>query len=150
MEHIRSGKHGAQSTKQAIAIGLSKARRAGVDLKAPKIGLASDKTRASAERDYSKGHSAKKGTSSRRSRATLSALKHEPKTAASHQALSRQGRSAARKRKRSGTTTAGPSRRAGSVGDKTILHCLLSFMGWCTVSSVKNTAASFPGRHPAY
>jgi hypothetical protein len=46
MEHIRKGKHGARSPQQAIAIGLSKARRAGVALSAPKA--TSVKTRAQA------------------------------------------------------------------------------------------------------
>ncbi len=50
IEHIRKGKHGARSTKQAIAIGLSKARRAGVPLAPPKRGVTSEKTRKSAER----------------------------------------------------------------------------------------------------
>ena len=54
MDHIREGKHGAKSTKQAIAIGLSKARRAGVALKAPKKGRASEATRKSAQRDFAK------------------------------------------------------------------------------------------------
>src|SRR5277367_2432511 len=58
MDHIREGKHGARSTKQAIAIGLSKARRAGVGLKAPKKGTTSEKTRKSAERAYARGHGA--------------------------------------------------------------------------------------------
>jgi hypothetical protein len=109
MDHIREGKHGARSTKQAIAIGLSKARRAGVDLKPPKKGRASEKTRKSAERDYLKGHSAKKksSSSSKRSSARLKALKREPRTAASHQALSRQAKSAAKRRKRSGPATSG-------------------------------------------
>src|SRR5436853_2544397 len=89
IEHIREGKHGARSTKQAIAIGLSKARRAGVDLKPPKKGRASAKTRKQAERDYSKGRSGtKKKSSSSRSRARLKVLKREPRSAASHQALS--------------------------------------------------------------
>jgi predicted transcriptional regulator len=57
-EHIREGKHGARSTKQAIAIGLSKARRAGVDLKPPKAGQAPAATRKKAARDYAKGKSA--------------------------------------------------------------------------------------------
>lgn len=107
MDYIREGKHGARSTKQAIAIGLSKARRAGVDLKPPKKGRASEKTRRSAERDYSKGHSAKKKSSPTRSRARLNALKREPRSAASHRALSRQAKSAAQKRKRSGSATSG-------------------------------------------
>lgn len=105
MEHIRRGKHGARSAKQAIAIGLSKARRAGVDLKPPKKGRASAKTRKQAERDYSTGHSgSKKKSSSSRSRARLKVLKREPRSAASHRALSRQAKSAARARKSSGST----------------------------------------------
>ena len=102
IHHIREGKHGAKSAKQAIAIGLSKARRAGVDLKPPKKGRASAKTRKSAERDYKRGHSRRKKTassSSRRSRSRLAVLKREPRSAASHKALSRQARSAARRRK---------------------------------------------------
>ena len=57
MEHVRQGKHGARSPLQAIAIGLSKARRAGVKLAPPSRGKTSDKTRAQAERDYEKGQS---------------------------------------------------------------------------------------------
>lgn len=60
MEHIREGKHGARSTKQAIAIGLSKARRAGVELPPPKPGKTSAATRAKAKRDYAKGRGKKK------------------------------------------------------------------------------------------
>src|SRR5438067_8766274 len=55
MEHIREGKHGARSTKQAIAIGLSKARRAGVKLPPPAKGKTSQKTRRSATRAYAAG-----------------------------------------------------------------------------------------------
>ena len=101
MEHIREGKHGARSTKQAIAIGLSKARRAGVELKPPKSGQASAPTRKSAERAYRAGQSGtRKKPSAKRSRATLRALKQEPKRAASRKALSRQARSAAVRRRR--------------------------------------------------
>jgi len=57
MEHIREGKHGAQSTKQAVAIGLSKARRAGVKLPPPKKGQASEESRRKAERDSKRGKS---------------------------------------------------------------------------------------------
>ena len=93
MHHIREGKHGARSTKQAIAIGLSKARRAGVDLKPPRKGQTSERTRRSAERAYKKGQrgSSHKPTP-RRSRATLRALKREGHGAASRQALSKQTR----------------------------------------------------------
>ena len=99
MEHIREGKHGARSTKQAIAIGLSKARRAGVELPAPKTGEASARTRKQAKRDVQRGRSASSASpSSKRSRATLRALKKEGRTAASHRALSTQAKRAARKR----------------------------------------------------
>jgi hypothetical protein len=109
MHHIRQGKHGARSTKQAIAIGLSKARRAGVNLKPPKKGRVSDKTRKSAEQAYQAGRKGK-ATSSRRSAARRRALKREGRTAASKQALSNQTRSAARKRPRSERSAA--ARRA--------------------------------------
>ena len=99
IEHVREGKHGARSTKQAIAIGLSKARRAGVDLPPPEKGKASTKTRKQAARDVRKGKSASKAKkSAKRSRATSSALKREGHSAASKKALSRQARSAAAKR----------------------------------------------------
>src|SRR5262245_9000787 len=100
MHHIREGKHGARSTKQAIAIGLSKARRAGVNLPPPEKGAVSEKTRRSAKRAYQAGQRTKARVSPRRSRATELALKREPRSAASKKALSRQARSAARKRTR--------------------------------------------------
>src|SRR5438034_8816033 len=84
MEHIREGKHGARSTKQAIAIGLSKARRAGVKLPPPKKGSA--RTRTQAARAYRQGASASRRRakpSSTRSRAIEKALKREPHRAAS-------------------------------------------------------------------
>jgi hypothetical protein len=99
IHHIREGKHGARSTKQAIAIGLSKARRAGVKLRPPRKGATSEKTRRSAERAYRKGRSGTRTrTSTRRSRAVKGALKREGRRAASAKALSRQARSAARRR----------------------------------------------------
>ncbi len=101
IEHIRKGKHGARSTKQAIAIGLSKARRAGVPLRPPKKGTTSDKTRRSAEQAYRKGQ-AHEPVSPERSMAGEKALKREPRAAASHSALSRQARSAARRRRAEG------------------------------------------------
>jgi hypothetical protein len=97
IEHIREGKHGAKSAKQAIAIGLSKARRAGVDLKPPKKGEASEKTRRSAESAYEKGQKGEP-ISRKRSIAGTERLKKESRTAASTTALSRQTRSAAKKR----------------------------------------------------
>jgi hypothetical protein len=98
MHHIREGKHGARSTKQAIAIGLSKARRAGVALPPPDEGMVSEKTRRNARRAYEAGQRRKRGRSRRRSRATERALKREHRRAASRKALSRQARTAAGKR----------------------------------------------------
>jgi hypothetical protein len=99
MDHIREGKHGARSTKQAIAIGLSKARRAGVKLGVPKKGKTSEETRRQAARDVSKGSSSRKAKpSAKRSRATTQALKREGHAAASKQSLSRQAKSAAASR----------------------------------------------------
>jgi uncharacterized protein DUF6496 len=101
MEHIREGKHGARSSKQAIAIGLSKARRAGVRLPPPKKNGASSRTRRQAKRDLKKGRtSARRKPSRTRSRATTRALRREGRSAASRRALSRQARSAARSRTR--------------------------------------------------
>ena len=98
MDHIREGKHGARSAKQAIAIGLSKARRAGVHLPPPKKGRASEETRHNAESDRKRSHRKSK-TSATRSRATTRALKREGRSAASHRALSKQSRRSARTRR---------------------------------------------------
>ena len=106
MHHVREGKHGARSPKQAIAIGLSKARRAGVRLKPPKKGTAPEKTRRSAERAYEKGAEGKTGTSRTRSRAITGALKREGRSAASKKALSSQARSAASRRSASARSAA--------------------------------------------
>jgi Family of unknown function (DUF6496) len=97
MHHIREGKHGARSTKQAIAIGLSKARRAGVKLQRPRKGAASAQTRSKAGRDLRRGRTRRK-PSSRRSRATSRALQREVRSAASKHSLSRQARQTARTR----------------------------------------------------
>ncbi|HEX6136420.1 MAG TPA: DUF6496 domain-containing protein [Casimicrobiaceae bacterium] len=114
MHHVRRGKHGARSTKQAIAIGLSKARRAGVDLAPPKKGSTSERTRMSAKRAYQAGHKGtKKPVSSRRSRAVEAALKREPHAAASRASLSRQAKAAARRRSASDRSTA--ARRAATA-----------------------------------
>jgi hypothetical protein len=99
IEHVREGKHGARSPQQAIAIGLSKARRAGIPLAPPKPGKTKEATRKSAERDYRKGQSGTpKKVSSKRSRATESALKKEPRSTASHKALSAHAKKAAKSR----------------------------------------------------
>src|SRR5438105_727667 len=112
VHHVRRGKHGARSTKQAIAIGLSKARRAGVKLPPPKKGRTSEATRRKAERDYERGEKGSASKASpRRSAARRKALKHEPRTAASLQALSRQAKQAARQRRKRGTVTPTAGRR---------------------------------------
>ena len=109
MEHIREGKHGARNAQQAIAIGLSKARRAGVDLKPPKKGEASEKTRKSAGSAYKKGQKGEPVSKKR--------------SAASHKALSKQAKSAAKKRSASDRSTAakkaartkGPAKRSAAA-----------------------------------
>ena len=104
IEHVREGKHGARSTKQAIAIGLSKARRAGVKLKPPRKGEATRRTRKSAARAYRAGQSgARKKPSIRRSRAATRALKREPRSTVTKKALSRQAQTAAARRRRRST-----------------------------------------------
>jgi hypothetical protein len=119
IHHVREGKHGARSTKQAIAIGLSKARRAGVKLGKPPRG-SSEGTRRSAA---SARKRAGKKASPRRSRATRGALKHEGRHAASPSALSRQAKVAARRRSASSrraaaqkaVRTKGPQRRRAAA-----------------------------------
>jgi len=109
MHHIREGKHGASSTKQAIAIGLSKARRAGVPLRPPAKGKTSEKTRRSAASAFRKGQEGKR-PSANRSQARLNALRKEGRQAASHRALSLQARNAARRR--SPTSRSAAARKA--------------------------------------
>jgi hypothetical protein len=102
IHHVREGKHGARSPQQAIAIGLSEARRAGIPLKPPAKGKATAETRKKAARDLETGRSTPKTHkegSTPRSRARTKAMKREPKNTASHTALSRQAKSAARRRK---------------------------------------------------
>ncbi len=98
IEHVREGKHGARSTKQAIAIGLSKARRAGVDLPAPEKGEASEETRRRARRDRRAGEPPARKRSAKRSRASERALEREDGAAASKSALSRHAKEASRAR----------------------------------------------------
>jgi hypothetical protein len=108
IHHIREGKHGARSTQQAIAIGLSKARRAGVKLKTPKKGTVSEETRRAAARD---------------TRKAKSGVKREGRSAASPQALAKQARSAARRRSaasrsasaKKGARTKGPAKRRAAA-----------------------------------
>jgi hypothetical protein len=106
IHHVREGKHGARSPKQAIAIGLSKARRAGVKLPRPKAGRASARTRKQAARDTAKGRSRRR-PSARRSRAVRRALKREPRSSASRPALGSQAHRAAVRR--------GPSERRAAA-----------------------------------
>ena len=98
IEHIREGKHGARSAKQAIAIGLSKARRAGVDLPPPEKGSVSEETRRSAASAYRAGQEGDDEVSRSRSRAVTRALKREGHAAASKKALARQAHAAAASR----------------------------------------------------
>jgi hypothetical protein len=99
IHHIREGKHGARSTKQAIAIGLSKARRSGVKLPSPPAS-ASSRTKKSAKNASRAGAHGARKPSARRSRAVRRALKREGRSAASKTALSRQARTAARQSRR--------------------------------------------------
>jgi len=99
IEHVRDRKHGARSTRQAIAIGLSKARRAGVKLPPPAKGDASGRTRKQAERDLARGQeTGRERPSAARARGAKKALAKEGRSAASRESLARQARAAARKR----------------------------------------------------
>jgi hypothetical protein len=113
MHHIREGKHGAANTKQAIAIGLSKARRAGVKVSKPSERATSERTRNQAQRDSAKGLQGNRRPSRTRSRAVFRALKREGHSAASPANLSRQARRAARKR------GAGARKAAARRGERT-------------------------------
>ena len=99
IHHVREGKHGARSAKQAIAIGLSKARRAGIKLRQPKRSTTSANTREKARKDSDRGGHPSK-PSAKRSRATLSALKKERRTSVSSEALAEQAHSSASQRTR--------------------------------------------------
>lgn len=98
IEHVREGKHGARSPQQAIAIGLSKARRAGIKLPPPKKGQASKSVRRQAQRDIKKGARNHTRPSAKRSRATSNALRAESRRSASHAALSNQAKRSASRR----------------------------------------------------
>ncbi|KMQ77293.1 TolA protein [Candidatus Burkholderia pumila] len=102
IDHIREGKHGAKSTKQAIAIGLSEARRSGVNMKMPKKGQASEATRKKATQDTRAAHRTRKGpgteSKAKRSAATTRVLKRGSTKVASPKALSKQGHAAASRR----------------------------------------------------
>jgi Family of unknown function (DUF6496) len=99
IDKVRQGKHGVRSPKQAIAIGLSEARRAGVDLPPPDKGKAKKSTRKSAQYAYEAGQQKRKVTRRPKvSRAVREVLKHEPKGTASREALSRQAKTASARR----------------------------------------------------
>jgi hypothetical protein len=124
MHHIREGKHGARSPQQAIAIGLSKARRAGVKLAAPKRGRSSEKVRKQAKRDLAKGRWHRGSVSRTRSRAVSGVLRREPHDSASRSALARQTRGAARKRGHSALHNASMKavRTKGKSGPRPAAH----------------------------
>jgi hypothetical protein len=114
IEHVRHGKHGARSAKQAIAIGLSKARRAGVPLGVPKRGRVPESTRKQAVREEAAGPK-RTAPSKKRSRAAKRALEKEPHRSVSKQALSTQAKRAAAQRRKKGPVSrkrAGRTRRA--------------------------------------
>ncbi len=118
IDKIRHGEHGARSTKQAIAIGLSEARRAGVDLPPPKRGQVTDRTRKSAEYAYEAGQGRRKPKRRPRvSRAVSKALKREPRRTVSHKALSRQAHTAA-SRRTAAQRSAAASKAARTKGAK--------------------------------
>jgi Family of unknown function (DUF6496) len=119
IDKIRRGKHGARSTRQAIAIGLSEARRAGVDLPPPKKGHVKESTQRSAKYAYEAGQHKRKTTRRPRvSRAVEGVLKKEPRSAASHKALSRQAKRAASHRSAASRSAAARKavRTKGSAG----------------------------------
>jgi hypothetical protein len=127
VDRVRKGEHGVKSSKQAVAIGLSKARRAGVDLKPPAKGKSSEATRKKAGADLDQGSHATSSTSpaehEKRSKAATDALKREGKAGASPKAMSRQGHAAASRRSaadpaapaKKGAATKGAAGRAGAA-----------------------------------
>jgi len=120
IEKIRKGKHGARSPQQAIAIGLSEARRAGVDLPAPKTGGEALKKKAAQDEKRGKSN---KPVSAKRSRARVEALKKEPTNTVSSGALSKQAKKAAKKRSvtdrskaaKKAARTKGPTQRSAAA-----------------------------------
>lgn len=115
IEHVREGKHGARSTRQAIAIGLSKARRAGVKVAAPKKASAATRRKAEQDSEHAKSHAR---PAAKRSQATSRALKRASKKTASSSALSRQAKQAAAKRTAASRSTAAKkaARTKGAAG----------------------------------
>jgi Family of unknown function (DUF6496) len=119
IDKIRRGKHGARSPQQAIAIGLSEARRAGVDLPPPRKGKAKASTRKSAKYAYEAGQGKRKPQRRPRvSRAVEKVLKKEPRSTVSRSALSKQGRRAASRRS-AAARSASARKAARTKGAKT-------------------------------
>ena len=119
IEKIRHGEHGARSPQQAIAIGLSEARRAGVDLPPPRKGKAKKKTRRSAAYAYAAGQGKRKTKRQPRvSRAVSRVLKREPRSTVSREAMSRQGKRAASRRSAAARSAAArkAARTKGAAG----------------------------------
>lgn len=114
IDHIRQGKHGARSTKQAIAIGLSQARRAGVDLAPPRRGTTSEETRRKAVRDRARGSTGRKRPNARRAAASESALEREPRRAATAAARRRTPAQRSKAAQRS-VRTKGPQARSAAA-----------------------------------
>lgn len=141
MHHIREGKHGARSTKQAIAIGLSKARRAGVKLPKPPAS-ASARTKKSAAYASRAGRRGRRRPAATRSRAVRRALTREPQSAASRTALAMQARTAARRRPASARSAAArkAARTKGRAGRQAAARkAVLTAPGWLgNVQSIRN------------
>jgi hypothetical protein len=116
IHHVREGKHGARSAKQAIAIGLSKARRAGVDLPSPPSSV-SESTKRSTASARRRAKSGRRRSSPKRARAMRRRLKREPRSTVSRQALSRQAKKASRRRSRSSRQAA--ARKAARTRKRT-------------------------------
>ena len=112
IHHIRKGQHGARSTKQAIAIGLSEARRAGVDVKPGATASRAVKAKAAKE-----SRRAGKPTNPKRARASARTLRKEPRAAGSRSALSRQAKASAARRRKAGRSNspAASARRAAAT-----------------------------------
>jgi hypothetical protein len=122
IDKVREGKHGVRNTKQAIAIGLSEARRAGVDVPQPKKGTVSEKTRENARRESEKGRK-HEPINKTRSQAREKALQKESSAPVSRKALSKQAQSAAKKRSpanrsaaaKKASATKGPAERSAAA-----------------------------------
>jgi hypothetical protein len=130
IEHVREGKHGARSAKQAIAIGLAKARRAGVKLAPPAKGKVSEEIREKAKRDLKAGekHTSRK-PAARRSSGVKRALERERHSSTSTSALSKQTRSSSRKRSAADRSAAArkAARTKGAAGRSAAAR-----KGWAT------------------